>query len=118
MTRGFAVFSATCADQARTAVEESDPELAILSWPLADSDGARLLADLHERRPEIRSLVLAERLDVLPENVIADDALLKGSCTPAQIVDRAKALTARKRGPKKTVQAIDRMMVLAERRIA
>ena len=115
--RGFAVHAAASAEEAHELAADHDPDLVIACWPMAGTDLGRLLDHLYEQRPAMRSMLLAEQLSSPPENVTVDACILKGNCSPAEIVDRAKFLCARKRGPKKPVE-IDRMMVLAERRIA
>jgi DNA-binding response OmpR family regulator len=114
----FAVISATGAGEAREMFAAYDPDLVVACWPLAGADLGKLLDELHACKPGVRSLLLAEQLTVAPGDVVADAVLLKGACMPVQILDRVKLLSASKRGPKKTVQSIDIMMDLAQRRIA
>ncbi len=114
----FAVISATSGDEARKMLAAYDPDLVVAGWPLAGEDLGKLLDELHACKPGIHSLLLAEQLTVAPEDTVADAVMLKGACMPVQILDRVKLLSAGKRGPKKTVQSIDIMMDIAQRRIA
>ena len=115
--RGFAVHAAASAEEARELASDHNPDLVIACWPMAGTDLGRLLDQLHDQHPCLRSMLLAEHLTAAPKGIHADACMYKGSCSPAEIVDRAKVLCARKHGPKKAVE-IDRMMVPAERRIA
>lgn len=119
-TQGFKVSAATAADEARDLAETTDPELIVCAWPLAGSSAGLLLNQLHEAHPFVRIMLLAETLQSVPDDVYAADAvLLKGDCTPFNVLERARLLSARKRGPRKmTVQSVDRMMDFAARRIA
>ncbi len=115
--RGFVVHAAASADEARELAADHNPDLVIACWPMAGTDLGRLLDQIYEQRPTVRLMLVAEHLSSPPETVTVDACMLKGYCNPSELVDRAKFLCARKRGPKKPVE-IDRMMVMAERRIA
>ncbi|MDR3797998.1 MAG: response regulator [Terracidiphilus sp.] len=117
-TQGFAVISATSGDEAREICAVFDPDLIVACWPLAGADLGKLLDELHAYNPAVHSLLLAEQLTAEPDGIVADAKLLKGACAPVQIVERVKMLSAGRRGPKKTVQSVDYMMALAQRRIA
>ncbi len=113
-TNGFAVFPVESADEAYAICADADPEIAIVCWPMPEIEG--VFDRLHKEVPEMRTLLLAEELKAAPEGIMAD-ATLWGRFWTADILERTKLLAARKRGPKKP-PAIDRMMDLAERRIA
>jgi hypothetical protein len=95
-----------------------DLDLVVACWPLANADLGKLLNELRACKSGVHSLLLAEQLTVAPENTVADAVMLKGACTPSQILERVKLLTACKRGPKPPVQSVDRMMMLAQGRTA
>jgi DNA-binding response OmpR family regulator len=121
---GFTVLSAATAEEAREIAANEPLDLIVCGWPLAGADLCKLLNDLHAMDPLLRSMVLMENsaiaLDLLPAHAV----LPKGRCGPAEILERAKTLSARKRGPRKESDRrppqtdVDRLMQLAERRIA
>jgi DNA-binding response OmpR family regulator len=117
-THGFAVFSASSAEEARELCADYSPDAVVAAWPLAGADLGRLLHQLHECSPAASSLLLADSAAAVPESVMADAILPKGQCSAVQVLERVRLLSARKRGPKKTVESINHMMMLTERRIA
>lgn len=118
ITRGFAVFSAPSADEARHLIASCYPDLVVATWPLAGADLGKLLSEIHDDSPTSHLLLLAERLTEVPDGVFVDAALLKSACSATDIIERAKLLCVRKRGPQKTAQSVDHMMVLAEQKLA
>jgi DNA-binding response OmpR family regulator len=125
VTHGFTVLSAATADEAREIAANEPLDLIVCGWPLAGADLDRLLGDLHAVDPLLRSMLLAESSTFAPEGFVAHAVLLKGACSPAEILERARCMSARKRGPRKGCEqrmqpqaAVDHLMNLAERRIA
>jgi DNA-binding NtrC family response regulator len=125
ITWGFAVLSAATAEEAREIAANEPLDLVVCGWPLAGADLGKLLNDLHAIDPLLRSLLLAESSIVAPEGVAAHAVLLKGACAPTEIRERARQLSARKRGPRKGCEQrlqpqaeVDHLMDMAERRIA
>ena len=98
---GFRVFSAAGVAEAREILAESAPDLLISCWPLPARKLNALMGRLRKLDPEARSLLLAENLDQSPLKVTADITLLRGLCSAGCVIERAKALCARRRGPKK-----------------
>jgi DNA-binding response OmpR family regulator len=121
-TRGLAVAGASTPDEARDLANSFQPEVIVAAWPFTSGDLGRLLGQLHDELPFAPTLLIAESLVESPSSVTADATVLKGGCSMAEIVERIKILAARKRGPRpetpKPVQSIERMMQLAERRLA
>lgn len=98
--RGFNVHAAATAEEATVIVDNFSLDLVIGCWPLPGGNPA-LLDALRGRYPGgVPTMLLAEQLTTGPESAFADAILLK-PVSAAEIVDRAKTLCARKRGPKK-----------------
>jgi hypothetical protein len=100
-------------------------DLIVCGWPLAGADLGRLLNDLHAIDRMVRSMVLMEHSATALEILGADAVLYKGCCSGAEIRERAKQLTVRKRGPRKDCEQrrqpqteVDHLVDLDERRIA
>ena len=117
-THRFAVTGAQTSKEALQLADECMPEAIVAVWPFTGGDLGRLLNYLHEIFPGVPSILICENLSAPPEGVVADAVMLRGACSPAEILDRVKVLSARKRGPKKGVNPVNRAMILAERRIA
>jgi hypothetical protein len=110
--RGFAVFTATNALEATEGARGFNPELAIGVLPF-DGELATLFDALHVRHPQMRSMVIAERLTERPPLLIVDAVLLKGQCSQFEILDRVFLLSTRKRGPRKFRPAAERGIAAA-----
>jgi DNA-binding response OmpR family regulator len=96
--RGFAVYAAANAGDARRAAKIASLDVAILVWPF-DGAGA-LLGELHRSYPQMPSMVIGEKLAESDPRVIADAWMLKGGCSQEEINLRAKVMCQRKRGPR------------------
>ena len=117
-TCGFAVTVKTTAAEALEEMQSSRHDLLLCVWPLS---GVEFLIDqIYVLDLDIRTLVLAANLREVPFGLNADAILTRGNCSSAELLERAKVLSARKRGPRpmrKPVAAAP-VMSFAERRLA
>jgi len=105
INRGFIVQAVANAWDAAEAAKALDFDLAIGVWPFEGADLATLLDELQRRHSQMKSMVIADRLTERPPMLIVDAVLLKGQCSQFEIYERAKLLSARKRGPRKFMPA-------------
>lgn len=93
-TKGYAVFAAESAEDAVAELAAASFEAVAIRWPLAGA------ADLVEAALDAftPSLVIAPREKRRPETLA--DAVLWGPTPTADLLDRVKAVCARKRGPR------------------
>jgi hypothetical protein len=100
--RGFRVTCASCPEEAAPLLAELQYDLVIGVWPI----GASFASLAH--RASTPSLLICERVTGPPPNLVVDAVLLAPLCTSAHILERAKVMCARKRGPRpKKLPAID-----------
>lgn len=101
VTRGFAVASAVGAAAAVEQLRAESYDLLLCDhWPLPGIE--HLLNQAYEIDSATRSLVLAPALATSPAGLNTDAILLRGGCSSAELLERVKVLTARKRGPRPT----------------
>lgn len=95
-TNGYAVTSTRSPDAARQLDLGGYMDAVVGFWPLnatAMNNVARKLI--------ARTVLVAEAATELPRDAFADCILLKPAYTPAELLERLKFATARKRGPQK-----------------
>jgi DNA-binding NtrC family response regulator len=103
-TNGYAVTCAATATLTLHLAANRPYELLLIEYPL---DGlSHLLDQARALDSSLHSLVLAPKLAERPSNLLADVVLLRNTCA-AELLERIKVLTARKRGPE-----VDRMVAL------
>src|SRR5690348_16504307 len=99
---GFAVISAADGEEAQRLIRERDPRLVVLDVMLPRLDGIELTRALRERHHPVPVLMMSargavdDRLEGL--SVGADDYLPK-PFSPAEMVERVRAILRRAEGP-------------------
>lgn len=113
-TWGYRVVAVGSLNDAVAALANLYFEVAVIGWPMTD---ANLLDVLHLREPHTRTLVLAETIERLPADIIADCSMC-GKFAHSDLRDRLKIMAASKRGPRKPVQRASIDLPEATRRTA
>ena len=96
----FAVESASSAAEARDLAAQGSHGLIVAAYPVVGIDLGCLLDELHRIAPYTPSMVLADKGNEALMALHAD-AVLTRPTSPAEILERAKVMSARKRGPRK-----------------
>jgi two-component system response regulator CpxR len=107
-TRGYRVISATTAQQALEYVEQSLPgslDLLLCDLIMPQMDGNELVRRAKQLHPGLPAMIVSGTVKAFDRAVHADVFLPKGAASPAEMIERIRVLVARKRGPKKAVQA-------------
>jgi CheY-like chemotaxis protein len=78
--------------------------LTDLGLPLMD--GNTLIGHLKEISPDTPMILTSETVRAGERAHRADAFLAKGCCTPADLIERIRVMSARKRGPRKAVQPV------------
>ena len=97
-TNGYAVRSAATAPEALKAAWDFSAEAVLLILPLPEAQS--LIRQLRRTMPLARVLAYAEGMREMPGDIEADSYEL-GRPPVATVMDRLRALTRRKRGPRK-----------------
>ena len=116
-TNGFAVFNAPGVEETMQAIigSHSRIDLLLMRLPIADlkplSALEKILARKNDCDAEMHWLVIGKMPEALADKISAEENLWNPS--GAELLERVKLFTARKRGPKKTVKS-DYQMVAAK----
>ncbi len=105
-TRGYRVFSATSAQEALEIFErEGDIDLIVSDLVMPHCNGNELVRRIKEVAPWVPAILLSGSVKHYDQNSRADAFLPKGCCSPQELLERARVLLVRKRGPRKATLA-------------
>lgn len=107
-TRGYRVVAMRSGAEALDFLREAMPgsvDLLMSDLIMPQMDGNELVRRAKNLHPTLPALLVSGTVTNFDRASSADAFLPKGACTPAEILDRVRILVARKRGPKKHVQA-------------
>jgi two-component system, OmpR family, response regulator CpxR len=118
-THGFSVLSAENARDAQRHFYPGVIDLVVCAYPSVGIDMERLLNLFKASRSWVPAVALVKDGEKVPVALLADASICLPSCSTADLIERIKIISARKRGPKKQLPVrIDAMMALAARRSA
>lgn len=105
-TRGYDVARVESATQALVWLRNAQPYsvdllLTELVMMLGEMDGNELVRRAKQLHPNLPTMIVSATITSYDRAGRADGFLPKGSCSPAELLERIKVLVARKRGPKK-----------------
>jgi two-component system response regulator CpxR len=100
-TRGYRVVSALSGERALEIFRNGGIDLVLSDLLLADIDGNELVRRMKEYSPEVPTILVSATVKAYERANRADAFLPKGACTPAEVLERIRIMSARKRGPKK-----------------
>jgi len=102
-TRGYRVYTAISGQEAIAVFSTTHIDLVLTDLGLPQMDGNALIGHLKEMGPETPMILTSDTVRAGERTHSADAFLAKGCCSPAEIVERIRVMSARKRGPKKAV---------------
>ena len=108
-TRGYRVVAMNGAAEALEYLEgvaQGSVDLLLTDLLMPQMDGNELIRKAKLVHPGLPTLLVSGTVTNFDRAPSADAFLPKGACTPAEVLDRIRILVARKRGPKKQVQAV------------
>jgi len=111
-TRGYRVYTAINGHDAITLFSSTQIDLVLTDLGLPQMDGNALIGHLKEISPEIPMILTSDTVRAGERTHRADAFLAKGCCTPAELIERIRVMSARKRGPRKHVQPVAPQTVL------
>jgi two-component system, OmpR family, response regulator CpxR len=103
-TRGYRVHTAISGKDAITLFSSTQIDLVLTDLGLPQMDGNALIGHLKEISPEVPMILTSETVRAGERAHRADAFLAKGCCSPADLIERIRVMSARKRGPRKAVQ--------------
>lgn len=100
-TNGYKVFAAINAQEALAIFAEQQIDLVLADHTMPQMTGGQLINRLKEIAPHIPMILLGDPQRMLGEMNAADALLAKKQCSPQELLEKIKLLSARKRGPRK-----------------
>ena len=103
-TRGYRVYTAVTGQDAIHLFSSKQFDLVLTDLGLPQMDGNVLIGHLKEISPEVPMILTSETVRAGERAHRADAFLAKGCCSPADLIERIRVMSARKRGPRKAAQ--------------
>ncbi len=114
-TRGYRVFTAANGPDAIELFSSTHIDLVLADLGLPQMDGNALIARLKEISSEVPMILTSSIVRAGERSHCADAFLAKGACNPAELIERIRVMSARKRGPRKAQPISAPPMTLAAR---
>jgi two-component system, OmpR family, response regulator CpxR len=100
-TNGYRVVTATSGLDAISIFTETAVDLVLADFGMPEMNGSQLIERLKQIASHIPMILLGDPQRMAGEIHSADALLAKKCCSPVELLDRIKVLSARKRGPRK-----------------
>jgi len=113
-TNGYRVVSATTGQEAIGVFAELPVDLVLADHTLPQMNGCQLVGRLKQIAAHVPMILLGDPQRMRGEMHIADAVLAKKNCSPQELLERIKVMSARKRGPRKGTQRLAPVMELAK----
>jgi len=103
-TNGYRVVSATSGQEAIGIFAETPVDLVLSDFSMPQMDGNQLVDRLKHIASHVPMILLGDPQRMNGEVHAADAVLAKKNCSPQELLERIKIMSARKRGPRKGSQ--------------
>jgi len=100
-TNGYRVVSATNGQEAIGLFSETAVDLVLADVAMPQMDGCQLVSRLKQIAGHVPMILLGDPQRMGGEIHAADALLAKKNCSPQELLERIKVMSARKRGPRK-----------------
>ena len=100
-TNGYRVISANSAQDAIALFTSNPVDLVLADYTLPQMNGNQLVDRLKGIASHVPMILLGDPQRMAGEIHAADALLAKKHCTPQELLERIKVMSARKRGPRK-----------------
>jgi CheY-like chemotaxis protein len=100
-TNGYRVESATNGQDAIAIFSECSVDLVLADFAMPQMNGGQLVERLKQIASHVPMILLGDPQRMGGEMHAADALLAKKNCTPQELLERIKVMSARKRGPRK-----------------
>ena len=108
-TRGYRVVCATSAYEALehlTKSPQGSVDLLLTDLLMPQMDGVELIRRAKELQPSLPTLLVSGTVGAPERGAGADAFLPKGASSPIELLDRVRAMVARKRGPRRSCEGV------------
>jgi len=100
-TNGYRVVSATSGQEAIGIFSETAVDLVLADYAMPQMNGSQLIDRLKLIAGHVPMILLGDPQRMSGEMHAADALLAKKNCSPQDLLERIKVMSARKRGPRK-----------------
>ena len=100
-TNGYRVVSACTGQEAIGIFSEMQVDLVLSDFGMPQMNGNQLIDRLKQIASHVPMILLGDPQKMSSEMHAADALLAKKNCTPQELLERIKVMSARKRGPRK-----------------
>jgi CheY-like chemotaxis protein len=114
-TNGYRVISATNGQDAIGIFSEMPVDLVLADYTMPQMNGDQLVDRLKHIASHVPMILLGDPQKMAGDIHAADAVLAKKNCSPLELLERIKVMSARKRGPRKGAQ---RIMPVVEQQLA
>jgi CheY-like chemotaxis protein len=113
-TNGYRVVSATSGQDAIGLFTENSVDLVLSDYTMPQMNGNQLIDRLKQIASHVPMILLGDPQRMAGEMHGADALLAKKNCSPQELLERIKIMSARKRGPRKgTVRHVQTELAIA-----
>jgi CheY-like chemotaxis protein len=105
-TRGYRVCTATNGQDAIAVFSSTQIDLVLTDLGLPQMDGNALIGQLKEIAADIPMILTSDTVRAGERPHCADAFLAKGCSSPAELIERIRVMSARKRGPRKGAHSV------------
>lgn len=105
-TNGYRVLAATTGQDAVSLFTDNLVDLVLADFSLPQMDGSQLVGRLKKIAAHVPMILLGDPQKLAGQLHPADAVLAKKSCSPQELLERIKVMSARKRGPRKGVHRL------------
>jgi CheY-like chemotaxis protein len=105
-TNGYRVVSATNGKDAIDIFADTQVDLVLTDFSMPQMNGGQLVDRLKQMAAHVPMIMLGDPQRMGSEMHAADVLLTKKNCSPVELLERVKVMSARKRGPRKGAQRI------------
>ena len=113
-TNGYRVVSATNGQDAIAVFGEYSVDLVLADYSMPQMNGNQLVDRLKQLASHVPMVLLGDPQRMAGEMHAADAVLTKKACSPQELLERIKIMSARKRGPRKgTVRQVPAELAIA-----
>lgn len=103
-TNGYRVVSATNGQDAIAAFGTEAVDLVLADFSMPQMNGAQLVTRLKRLASHVPMILMGDPQAAGNDIHVADAFLAKKNCTPHELLEKIKIMSARKRGPRKGTQ--------------
>ena len=112
-TNGYRVVTATSGQAAISLFSEMQVDLVLADFAMPLMNGHQLVNRLKQIAGHVPMILLGDAHAMSSEIHAADALLTKKNCSPQELLERIKVMSARKRGPRKGSVRVTPVMELA-----